>query len=163
MGETETAGQPEAQQTISARSVRLAASAFNIGNLVALSPGLMVMPLVLLAEPAGVTLIVTFILMVVPPILWFGLSMVVYAIVRHHPEPRVGHYAQLAAYRFYGALGVVIPVGTFFGTDWRLWIITGGLCALVIVPWSIIDLVRIRREQWQDLELPQPEQGEHHA
>lgn len=162
MVETKTA-QPETPRILPARSMRLAASAFNFGNLAAFVPGSIVAPLVLLAEPAGVTLIVSFILMVVPPILWFGLSMMVYAIVRHHPEPRVGQYAQGAAYRFYGALGVVIPVGTFFGTDWRLWIITGGLCALVIVPWSVIDLVRIHREPWEDLELPQPEQGEHHA
>ena len=36
--------------------------------------------------------------------LWLGLSMLVYAMNRHHPNPKVGHYTQQAAYRFYGVM-----------------------------------------------------------
>ena len=82
--------------------------------------------------------ILLFVLMIVPPILWFGASIIIYALARHHPNPMVGHYTQHAAYRFYGMFGVVIPVGTFYGTDWKLWIYTGGLAALILIPWSII-------------------------
>jgi cytochrome c biogenesis protein CcdA len=46
--------------------------------------------------------------------------------------------------------GIVIPVGTFYGTQWQLWIATGGLVALILIPWSLLDLFRIQREQWQD-------------
>jgi hypothetical protein len=66
--------------------------------------------------------------------------MVIYAMARHHPDPQVGHFTQQAAYRFYGMFGVVIPVGTFYGTDWRLLdLIAGGAAALVLIPWSILD------------------------
>ncbi len=98
-------------------------------------------------------MIYMFILMVVPPILWFGISIIVYIIARHHPNPRVGHYIQWAAYRFYGMFGIVIPVGTFYGTQWQLWIVTGGVVALILIPWSLLDLFRIQREHWQDITI----------
>lgn len=139
-----------AVQHISAASARRAAQLFNIGNLIAMLPGLVVAPIILLGQPAKTTMIFLFILMVVPPILWFGLSIIVYIIARHHPNPRVGHYTQWAAYRFYGMFGIVIPVATFYGTQWQLWIATGGIVALILVPWSLIDLYRINCEDWQD-------------
>ena len=59
------------QQTISGRSSRFAAMQMDIGNLVSM-----------LLPPL--------------PILWFGGSMLIYALHRHHPDPRVGHYTQRA-------------------------------------------------------------------
>ena len=135
---------------ISAANARLMARLFNLGNILAFMPGLVVAPFLFIAEPEKTMMIFMFLLMVVPPILWFGISIMVYIVARHHPNPRVGHYTQTAAYRFYGALGVIIPVGTFFGTDWKLWIVTGGLVALVVVPWSAWELWRINHEDWQD-------------
>jgi hypothetical protein len=123
---------------------------FDLGNIISLLPGLIVVPVVLLGKPQHFTMIFLFILMVVPPILWFGISMAVYTLARHHPNERVGHYTQQAAYRFYGAFGIVIPVGTFYGTQWQLWIITGGVVALILVPWSLWDLRRINKEEWHD-------------
>ncbi len=123
---------------------------FNFGNVGAVLPGLIIAPLIMLGDPERITLIFLFILMVVPPILWFGISMAVYTIARHHPNERVGHYTQQAAYRFYGAFGIVIPVGTFYGTQWQLWIITGAVVALIIIPWSLWDLRQINKEQWHD-------------
>jgi hypothetical protein len=142
---------PSTPQNISAASSRMAARLFSLGNIVATLPGLIVAPIILLGQPEQTSMIFMFILMVVPPILWFGISIIVYIIARHHPNPRVGHYTQWAAYRFYGMFGIVIPVGTFYGTQWQLWIATGGIVALILIPWSLLDLFRIQREQWQDI------------
>lgn len=139
-----------ATSPISAASARRTAQLFSIGNVIAMLPGLVVAPIILLGQPAKTSMIFMFILMVVPPILWFGLSIIVYIIARHHPNPRVGHYTQWAAYRFYGMFGIVIPIATFYGTQWQLWIATGGLVALILIPWSLLDLYRINREDWQD-------------
>lgn len=147
-----TAMQPELRQ-VSARSARVTASLFNYGNVIAMIPGLLLAPYIMLARPAGTAMVLLFVLMIVPPILWFGASMVVYALARHHPDPQVGHFTQQAAYRFYGMFGLVIPVGTFYGTDWRLWIITGGVVALILIPWSVLDLWRIAHRPWQDTTL----------
>ena len=121
--------------------------------IIAMLPGLVFAPIILLGYPERTSMIYMFILMVVPPILWFGISIIVYIIARHHPNPRVGHYTQWAAYRFYGMFGIVIPVGTFYGTQWQLWIVTGGVVALILIPWSLLDLFRIQREHWQDITI----------
>ena len=52
-----------------------------------------------------------------------------------------------------GMFGIVIPVGTFYGTQWQLWIATGGIVALILIPWSLLDLYRINREDWQDITI----------
>ena len=89
------------------------------------------------------------------PLLWFGGSMLIYALHRHHPDPRVGRYTQSAAYRFYGVMGAIIPVGTFFpGRGIMPWVIAWGLGLAVIVPWSLWSIARIRRENWPDIALP---------
>ena len=141
---------PSGTQQVSARSAKLTASLFDYGNLAATLSGLVLAPYILWAEPSGPATVLLFVLMIVPPILWFGVSMVVYAMARHHPDPQVGHFTQQAAYRFYGMFGLVIPVGTFYGTDWRLWIMTGGLVALILIPWSLWSLRRIAKADWQD-------------
>jgi hypothetical protein len=144
---------PTNSQNISAGSSRMAARLFSLGNIIAMLPGLVVAPIILFGQPDRTSMIFMFILMVVPPILWFGISIIVYIISRHHPNPRVGHYTQWAAYRFYGMFGIVIPVGTFYGTQWQLWIVTGGVVALILIPWSLLDLFRIQRERWQDITI----------
>jgi hypothetical protein len=40
------------------------------------------------------------------------------------------------------------------GGGWTCYIIAWALAALVLIPWSILDLIRIRRDQWDDMELP---------
>ena len=147
---------PEIAQTtkiIPAKNARMFARLFNLGNLLSLLPGLVVAPLILLTEQEKVSTIFMFIAMIVPPILWFGLSIMIYIISRHHPNELVGHYTQQAAYRYYGMIGIVIPIGTFFGTDWHLWILMGGAVALVLVPWTIWELVKTQKENWQDIEI----------
>jgi hypothetical protein len=83
------------------------------------------------------------------------MSMLVYAMNRHHPNPRVGYYTQRAAYRFYGVSGFFVAIATFIpggGRDYYL--VAWGLAAAVLVPWSILDLMRIRREHWEDTQIP---------
>jgi len=139
--------------TVTSASARRSARWFNLGNIAAFMPGILIAPVIFFTEPQHITMIMLLIALVVPPILWFGLSIIIYIIARHNPNHRVGHYTQWAAYRFYGALGVVIPVGTFFGTDWKLWLISGAIIGLIIVPWSMVDLYRIQKEDWQDTQL----------
>jgi len=83
-------------------------------------------------------------------IFWFGASMVVYAMNRHHPNPRVGYFTQQAAYQFYGILGLVVVVATFFGTEPTYWLVTWGISAVIIIPLSIFNLMKINKELWQD-------------
>lgn len=123
---------PQEQQHVSvipALHSKASACWFNYGNIVA-----MLIPL-----PLG--------------ILWFGASMVLYAINRHHPNERVGHYTQIAAYRFYGVMGAAIVVGTFFGTNWKAWLVTWIIAAAIVIPLSILDLKRIHCEPWCDVHI----------
>lgn len=122
---SETSNSPGCS-VISAASARRAATIFNYGNLVA----------ILLPLPLG--------------ILWLGASMVVYAMNRHHPNPRVGYYTQWAAYRFYGLVGFVVAEATFYNEGHLVWLITWAVLAAILIPWTIYDLVRIYRETWQD-------------
>ena len=94
-------------------------------------------------------------------ILWFGAGILVYAMLRHHPNPRVGYYTQLATYYYYGLAGLLVPVLTFAPGDffvnwwWALWI----LCVAIIVPLSIRLIRQVNREKWVD--TPVPTQGNH--
>jgi hypothetical protein len=55
----------------------------------------------------------------------------------------------------------VIPVGTFFpGTGVGPWLVAWGLGIVLIVPWSIWSIMRVRKDNWQDIELPEPEEDE---
>lgn len=121
---------------ISGRSARFAASLFNYGCIAA----------ILLPVPLG--------------LLWLGASMVVYAMNRHHPNPKVGHYTQRMAYVFYGVAGFFVAVAIFFsGTSWVPYAVAWAVGALIVVPWAVIDLWRMRHEAWEDLTLDvQPEQ-----
>jgi len=143
----------EKTKIIPAKNARMFARLFNLGNLLSLIPGLIVAPLILLADQERTSMIFMFIAMIVPPILWFGLSIMIYIISRHHPNPLVGQYTQQAAYRYYGMIGIVIPVGTFFGTDWKPWILMGGIVGLILVPWTIWELYKTQKEDWQDIEI----------
>ncbi len=128
--------QSRSTATVSARSARFNAALFNYLNIAAM----------LVPVPLG--------------ILWMGASMLVYALNRHHPNPRVGHYTQQAAYRLYGVAGAVVPVATFFGAALQPWLLTWAAAALIIIPWSIYDLLRIYREPWQDVTITREEEEE---
>ncbi len=114
-------------QTITAQQAKKTARWFSLGNLLS-----MIIPF-----PFG--------------IFWFGASMVVYAMNRHHPNARVGYYTQQGAYQFYAVLGLVVVVGTFFGTDFFYWLVTWAISAAILIPLSIYNLMKINKEQWQDV------------
>jgi len=86
-------------------------------------------------------------------IFWFGASMFVYAMYRHHPNRRVGYHTQKAAYHYYALAGLLVPVLTFapgsFFTDywWLLW----GICILALIPISVVEIFRVNKEDWQDV------------
>ena len=110
-------------------SARTAAAIMNYGNIITI----VIIPLI---------------------IFWFGASMLVYAMNRHHPNPKVGHYTQWAAYRFYGVTGFFTAAAVFIpGSGWTYYLIAWALAALVIIPWSILDLMRIYRDEWVDIPL----------
>lgn len=89
-------------------------------------------------------------------IFWFGASMFVYAMYRHHPNPRVGYYTQIAAYYFYALAGFLVVILTFapkilFENIYYallLWLV----CALILIPLSIREIMKINKEDWQDIE-----------
>jgi len=88
-------------------------------------------------------------------IFWFGASMFVYAMYRHHPNPRVGYHTQMAAYYYYGLAGLLVPVLTFAPGDffknywWLFWL----FCAIALVPLSILRIIKINKEEWNDIEF----------
>lgn len=88
-------------------------------------------------------------------IFWFGASMFVYALYRHHPNPRVGFYTQKAAYYYYALAGMLVPVLTFAPGDFFLkyWWLAWGLSAIFLIPLSVREIIKINREDWQDVEI----------
>jgi len=50
-------------------------------------------------------------------------------------------------------IGIVIHIRTFFGTDWKPWIMMCGVFGLILVPWTIWELIKIQKENWQDTEV----------
>ena len=119
-----------APMKVTGRQARSSAAMFNYGTIVA----------VLVPVPIG--------------LLWVGASMLIYAMHRHHPNPKVGHYVQQAAYRYYGVAGFFTAIAAFIphGGSMHYYLIAWGLAALILVPWSVYDLVRIYRDQWDDVE-----------
>ncbi len=119
----------KANQVVTGGRARSIARWFSIGNIVS-----MIIPF-----PLG--------------IFWFGASMVVYAMNRHHPNALVGHYTQIAAYQFYSVLGLVVVVATFYDPNLVDWLVTWALCAIILIPLSVYNLMKINREQWKDVKI----------
>ncbi|TQV62536.1 MAG: hypothetical protein FNT29_08080 [Halothiobacillaceae bacterium] len=145
---------------ISAAHQRRAASWFDYGNLIVIT--LAGIPLLLAGSATGKTMIFATAGAIIPIILWFGGSMLLYALNKHHPNPRVGHYTQWAAYRFYAVTGSLIVIGTFFPSDITYYQVFWAMAAAILIPWSIMDLRKIQREDWRPIETPVYSQEEHH-
>lgn len=90
-------------------------------------------------------------------VFWLGASMVLYAMNRHHPNPKVAHYVQWAAYRLYAIAGLAVPVATFFSVTLTPWLVYWAFAAIVMIPWSIVDLIRIRQDTWEDTVIQRSE------
>ena len=140
-----------ATKTVSGRSCRRAASTFDWGNLIAVS--LAGVPLFLVSGEVGIATIIAAIMGIVPLIFWFGASMMVYAMCRHHPEDRVGRFTQWAAYRYYGLMGSLIVVATFFPPDLKYYRGYWVVAAAILIPWTIVALIRIYREDWTEVRI----------
>ncbi|MEE9494547.1 MAG: hypothetical protein V3W04_14355 [Gammaproteobacteria bacterium] len=113
---------------ITGKQARKSAAMFNIGNIIA----------ILLPIPLGM--------------LWFGVSMLVYALNRHHPNEKVGEYTQQAAYRFYGITGFFVAAATFIpGSNWSWYLIAWLAAGLILIPWSVFDLIKISKDKWVDV------------
>ncbi|ANB01757.1 hypothetical protein [Ectothiorhodospira sp. BSL-9] len=150
--------QPAAARHVSARACAGSAKLFNYGTIIAVTVA--GVPLFLVTGEVGVATIIAAIMGIVPLVLWFGGSMLVYALNRHHPDERVGYYTQQAAYRYYAFMGALIVIGTFFPPEIFYFRIYWLVAALIIIPWSIRDIIRINREHWQDVEIPkEPDHG----
>ena len=140
-------------KVVPAKSARRSAGLFNWGNILAMLPGLFIVPVLLFGQPEKIHMVFMFIVMLVPMILWFGVSIAVYIIAKHNPNERVGHFTQQAAYRYYGVVGFIVVAGTFFGTDVDLWIYTWLISAIILVPFSMRDLYLIKKEPWADVQI----------
>lgn len=145
--------QSSVRHTITGASARKTARLFNLGNILAILPGLIAVIIVGTENTNHKAIIVMFIMMIVPNILWFAASIVIYIIARHHPNERVGYFTQQAAYRYYAIIGVIIVAGTFYGTAVKLWLITWIITTLILVPWSLVDIWRIHKENWPDTKV----------
>ena len=141
---------------IPAANQRRAASWFDYGNLVVIC--LAGIPLLLAGNASGKTMIFATAGAIIPIILWFGGSMLLYALNKHHPNPKVGHYTQWAAYRFYAVTGSLIVIGTFFPSDITYYQVFWAIAAAILIPWSIIDLRKIQRDDWQPMQTPAREE-----
>jgi hypothetical protein len=129
---TNTAEEPSITpdtQILTARSCRFAASMFNYGNIITV-----------LLPPVG--------------LLWLAASMVIYALNRHHPNEKVGYYTQQAAYRIYGLTGLIVAAAIFIPKNGMYYYLAiWALSIIVILPLSIRDLLRIRKDDWCDVEF----------
>ncbi|MGV6858263.1 MAG: hypothetical protein ACWA5X_04755 [bacterium] len=95
--------------------------------------------------------IISIVIPVLIPI-WFGATIILYAMNRQNPNPRVGFYIQWGAYTFYALVGLIIPVATFFPPEIKYYLYLWGALLAIMVPVSIYFLIRISQEEWQDIE-----------
>ncbi len=111
---------------------------------------------------AQIFIIGSMIAVLVPPLLmvWIAASIFAYASVAHHPDMRVREYQRWAGYRFYGLVGTLIVVLNFsgelkalLGGGMNLLFTVWAVSILVVVPLGIRDLIRISRENWQDMKV----------
>jgi hypothetical protein len=125
----------EQKKIISAAQQRLSARIFNLASMVAV---------------------------LIPPLLmiWIAASIFTYASVAHHPNPKVVNYNRLAGYRFYGVAGAMVVLGQPIYGLFNHWLhgllVIWAVFAAVVIPLGIRDLLKVQREDWQEMEM-----GEH--
>lgn len=111
---------------------------------------------------AQIFIIGSMLAVVIPPLImvWIAASIFVYASVAHHPDMRVREFQRQAGYRFYGLAGSLVVVLNFSG-EMKAWLGGGmnllltvwAVSLLLVVPLGIRDLIRISRENWQDMKV----------
>ncbi len=109
---------------------------------------------------------IVFMPIVVPTLLWIAASIFVHASIAHHPNHRVREFLYPGGYRFYGLIGALVVVLNFSGimSKWvpgviplgplhlpMFWILVWLTGVLVVVPLGVRDILRARREHWQNI------------
>jgi hypothetical protein len=125
--------------TLSAKSCWLSSQVVNLGSMIS----------IILAP------------LVVPLVLWFAGSIFAYAAVAHHPDERVRHYCRMAGYRYYAYMGALPTALIFAGSiqsffhikPLAMWIWVWVLGLVMLVPWGVYDILKSRKENWQDLSI----------
>mgnify|MGYP001024008604 CR=1 FL=1 len=149
------AHEPEpAPAILSAASQRRASALFNYINITVMV--LAGIPLIMAGSASGKGMILATAAAIIPIVLLFGGSMLLYALTKHPPHPKVGHYTQWAAYRYYAVTGSLIVIGTFFPADVRYYLAFWAFAAGILVPWSIWEIIEIQRDTWADMPIPEP-------
>lgn len=92
--------------------------------------------------------------------IWIAASIFVYAAVAHHPNQKVRSYLVPAGYRFYGLVGGLVVTLNFssqlakwIGGGMPLAIIIWMIAILIVIPLGVRDMLRARKEPWQDMVL----------
>ena len=96
--------------------------------------------------------------------IWIAASIFVYAAAACHPNPKVCDYIKYSGYRFYGLVGALVVILNFnshlakmTGGVYQLAIIIWVLAILVVVPLGVRDVLRARKEPWQDIQFDSDE------
>lgn len=102
--------------------------------------------------------IVTIIPVLLP--FWIAASIFAYCAIACHPNKRVQAYLTKAGHRFYGLIGGLVVVLNFspqmakwVGGAWHLALIIWLISILVVVPLGVRDILRAKKEPWQDMAI----------
>ena len=97
---------------------------------------------------------------IIPMLLWIAASIFAYCAVACHPNKRVQAYLTVAGYRFYGVVGSLVVVLNFSqqlakaAGGWiNLILIIWVISILIVVPFGVRDILRAKREPWQDMQV----------
>lgn len=88
---------------------------------------------------------------------WLGVSMILYILNRHHPVPEVSRYVKQAALRLYAVAVFALPLWMLYPLNTLPWFIYWAIAALILIPWSIYDLIKINRDSWDDAQTKREE------
>jgi hypothetical protein len=101
---------------------------------------------------------------IIPMLLWIAASIFVYAAAACHPNPKVCDFLRYSGYRFYGVVGALVVLLNFspqmskaMGGWLPLSLAIWAACILIVVPLGIRDLLRAKKEPWQDIEYESDE------
>jgi hypothetical protein len=88
-----------------------------------------------------------------PVMLCLALSIFIYASIAHHPNLTVRHYNKWAGYRYYAVVGTLTIISGDLARLPTGWPGVYVLMVLVLVPWSLYDIWKAGREDWNLVEV----------
>lgn len=136
------------------RNIRRHAALFHVGNLVctlfAVAAG------ILYALDLGLLSMVLSIAFVLPTVLWFGASMVLYAFHAQHPNDFIGYHTRRAGWRFYAASGAALTVVAVIQNLGVQYYVAVSALAVAYLLWGTVqDLFRVATADEADI-APHP-------